>query len=136
MTDPGSVSARTAVVLAVLALYLAAMAAWIYLVVDVNQDRNAALFYVAAFVHVGMGYVLRSRWTLLLAFVPLLLAVPAGYPSSDYGEPVPLWFSFLLLTPVAAACLMIGVLGGRFAGSIWACEPRRAMRTTRERHVE
>ena len=39
------------------------------------------------------------------------MSLPFGYPSGDYHEPLPIWFSLLLLAPVEAVVVLLGVTG-------------------------
>jgi hypothetical protein len=62
---------------------------------------------------VGAGALLASPSALLLALVPILVAIPFGFPDDpDIYEPIPLWFAAIMGTPVTAWLLGIGALAG------------------------
>jgi hypothetical protein len=44
-----------------------------------------------------------------LPFLAVALSLPFGYPSGDHHEPLPIWFSTLLLAPVEAVVVVLGV---------------------------
>lgn len=112
-----STSKRTASVgesAVVAAVYLGAMALWIYLVLDANvDDAPTWLLGPVALLHVGVGYA-TGRWvTLLLAPATVFLAMPAGYPGSDFGDPLPLAAVIMFAAPFGLVLLAIGVLWRR-----------------------
>jgi hypothetical protein len=39
------------------------------------------------------------------------LSLPFGYPSGDYREALPIWFGVLLLAPIEAVVVVLGVTG-------------------------
>jgi hypothetical protein len=104
-------------------VYLAISALWIYGVLDrgslEGSDVQAwsALGVVAAG-HVVFGFTIREWPALLLPIAVLLLAIPAGYPDSEFSEPGPVWFGQIVLVqfeiPLIAAGLGLrAVVGGR-----------------------
>jgi hypothetical protein len=83
-------------VLAVLA-YFGLSALWIYGVLDQGllEDLGAVTWLVLALVglaHVAFGFVCKEWIALLFPVVLVFLAVPAGYPESQFSEPAPMWF--------------------------------------------
>ena len=97
-------------------LYLALGGLWIYGVLDtgVLEDRRALGWSVIVFVavaHVAFGYVVREWAATLLPIALVLLAIPAGYPESRYGEPGPVWFgqAFHALFEVVLIALGLGL---------------------------
>lgn len=104
---------------AALVVYVLAMTAWTYLVLDVNVDRDPGwVLILVALLDTATGFVIRRWSAVLLAFVPGLLAVPAGYPGSDFHDPLPLWFGLLLAAPASLVPIGIGVAAGRWHASL------------------
>ena len=100
------------------ALYLIAMALWIY-VVEERQlfygqpEANLLLTLILAGVQVGAGLLLGRWWALVLPLVAVALAVPAGYPDANMGEPLPTWLGLLLASPIAVILIATGVAATR-----------------------
>ena len=103
------------------AAYLTVIGLWIYLVLERQlfygePEADLALLVVLAAVQVGAG-VLVGRWlALALPVLAVLLAVPAGYPDANKGEPWPIWFALALASPVAVVLVAIGVALARLLG--------------------
>lgn len=79
---------------------------------------------IIAVANLGLGVA--TGWWLSPAF-PLLtvaLAVPLGFPNGDYHEPLPIWFGVLLIAPVEAVVVALGVTGRRLWD--WCHSPRAA----------
>ncbi|MGH3035195.1 MAG: hypothetical protein ACRDON_11685 [Gaiellaceae bacterium] len=94
--------------------------AWIYGLLDtgVLEDREVAAWTAIAVVtlaHAVFGFAL-ARWVALLFPLALvLLAVPAGYPESNY-EPLPVWVPQAFWAPFEIAFLAVGVSVRKLAG--------------------
>jgi hypothetical protein len=94
------------------ALYCALAAAWIYGIANTSlgeSDAGTLLLVALAAVHVGAGYVIGQWWALVLPLLPIALAVPAGLPPTDVGEPLPIWFAFVLFALPEATLVALGV---------------------------
>jgi hypothetical protein len=104
--------------------YGIAMLGWVWIL-----DRQVFFgepsddLYVAiglAIVHVAVGFVVARWWILLLPFVFVFVSIPLGTPTTNSGEPFPIWWSLLAVTPLAIALLASGVglrsLGRRLGG--------------------
>jgi hypothetical protein len=93
------------------ACYLAAMAAWIYGVVEPSlgfgSDTAAAIGIsaLAAF-HLAVGFAVGRGWTPLLALAVPLIAYPAGY--ADRGELL-IWQRLVLAVPLGVLLIVAGV---------------------------
>ncbi len=108
-------------------VYLGLSAVWIYGVVDRGrlEDSDAGLWAIlglAAFIHVVFGFGIREWPALLLPIAMLFLAIPAGYPESQYSEPGPVWFGQLVVIPAEITLIALGLglraLADRRAGSL------------------
>jgi hypothetical protein len=106
--------------------YLAFSGVWIYGVIDtgVLEGRGVLGWTAVALValaHVAFGFAIREWAALLLPIALIFLAVPAGYPESDF-EPTPLWISqtFVVIVeiPLIAAGLGLRALAERRRASI------------------
>jgi hypothetical protein len=96
--------------LAIGAGYLAAMAVYVYGIVNPGVDGNEA-FVSALLVLAGLnlvtGFAIAEPWGVLLPFAAVLLAIPAGYSESS-GDGFEIWRSLLLLAFPAALLIVIG----------------------------
>lgn len=100
-----------------LVAYTALSALWVYWVLDRQLTFGSELadwvmILSVAAVHVALGYTVGRRWALLLPLIPVLIAVPLGYPATNKGEPLPIWIGLLYFVPFAIALVAIGI-GGR-----------------------
>ncbi|MFL5940776.1 MAG: hypothetical protein ACJ75Q_10775 [Gaiellaceae bacterium] len=98
--------------------YLTAMGVWIYVVGERQlfygqPEADLALLLVLAGVQVGAGLLVGRWWALAFPVVAVALAVPAGYPDANKGEPWPIWLSLALLLPIALLLVGIGAVGAR-----------------------
>jgi peptidoglycan/LPS O-acetylase OafA/YrhL len=107
----------------VAAVYLAAMAAWIYGVarpqVGYGSDAAAVGFLVVlAAVHLGAGWGIGRWWAVLLPLVAIVLALPAGTP--ERGEdPLPIWFGVaVFIAPAGALLIAVAATLRRRAGHL------------------
>ena len=69
---------------------------WLYALVDTGliEDRGAFTWSVLGLVglaHVVFGYLFREWVGVLFPLALILVAMPAGYPVSEFGEPSPVW---------------------------------------------
>ena len=97
-------------------VYSALSVVWLYGLVDrgwfEGDDWRAwSILGLGVAVHVAFGWAIREWAALLLPIVLVLLAVPAGYPESDFSEPLPVWISqiFYLVFEVPAIALGLGL---------------------------
>jgi hypothetical protein len=107
--------------------YLGLSAVWIYGVLDRgtlegSDVRAWTVLGVVAVAHVAFGFAIREWPALLLPIAVLLLAIPAGYPDSEFSEPGPVWFGQIVLVqfeiPLIAAGLGVRALAnGRRAAA-------------------
>jgi hypothetical protein len=107
---------RVARFLAGALVYLALSVVWLYGLVDrglfEGDDWRAwSILGVGMAVHVAFGWAIREWAALLLPIVLVLLAVPAGYPETDFSEPLPVWISqiFYLVFEIPAIALGLGL---------------------------
>jgi hypothetical protein len=107
--------------------YFLLMTAWIYGSADTGRD-DVWLAPLVILAQVALGFAV-GRWRAL--FLPLALiaiAVPAGVPDSDGGEPLPLWFGLIFAQIGAVPLVSIGVIVRR-GGEYWLA--KRAARESR-----
>jgi hypothetical protein len=75
----------------VVSAYYLLMTGWIYWV-DAGHGDSWWTVAPMAVAQVGLGLVLGRWWVPVLPTALPLIAIPAGYPESQYSEPLPLWF--------------------------------------------
>ena len=70
---------------------------------------TAIVLSVVALANLGLG--LATGWWLApaLPLVTIAMAVPLGVPNGNYHEPLPIWFGVLLVAPVEAVLVAVGV---------------------------
>jgi peptidoglycan/LPS O-acetylase OafA/YrhL len=98
--------------------YSVLCAVWVYWDLDqqVFFGKPTAQFFelgVLAGLHVALGIAVARWWALALPILPIVLALPLGYPEANRGEPLPIWFGLLLAAPFAVALIAVGVGGAR-----------------------
>lgn len=104
---------------AVATAYLACAVAYIYAIANPGlgegSDATGVVFLVVGIVlHLATGWLGRRPWLVLLPVAAALLSVPAGYPESEFSEPLPIWFGFtVFIAPIGCLLILAGVLGGR-----------------------
>ena len=101
-------------VLAVLA-YFGLSALWIYGVLDQGllEDFGAVAWLVLGLVglaHVAFGFVCKEWIALLFPVVLVFLAVPAGYPESQFSEPAPVWFGQAVYAVFEVILIAVGIV--------------------------
>jgi hypothetical protein len=94
--------------------YLSLMALWIYWLLErqVFYGNDAAAFVMLAIfaaLHVAAGFCAARWWATVLPLLALVLAVPAGYPDANKGEPWPIWLGLAFFSPGAVLLVGIGV---------------------------
>jgi hypothetical protein len=95
-------------------LYVVLTFLWIYWVLDRqlffgNDIAGWSGIVGFGLVHVAVGFAVNRGWALLLPLLAVAIALPAGYPSANRGEPLPLWFGALIWAPVNISLIAIGV---------------------------
>jgi hypothetical protein len=95
-------------------LYVALTSLWIYWVLDRqlffgNEIAGWSGIVGFGLVHVALGFAVNRGWALLLPLLAVAIALPAGYPSANQGEPLPLWLGALIWAPVNISLVAIGV---------------------------
>jgi hypothetical protein len=74
-----------------------------------SDGATVGVLSMIALANLGLG--LTTGWWLAPA-LPLLtvaMAVPLGIPNGNYHEPLPIWFGVLLVAPVEAALVAVGL---------------------------
>jgi hypothetical protein len=93
--------------------YLGLSLAWIYGIADQgtfegsNDWRNWSVVALVLAVHVAFGWAIREWAALLLPIALVFLAIPAGYPESQFSEPLPVWLGqifYIVIEIPAIAC--------------------------------
>jgi hypothetical protein len=98
--------------------YLTAMGLWIY-VVEERQlfygqpEADLPLLVILCGVQIVAGLLVGRWWALALPVVAVVLAVPAGYPETSKGEPLPIWLGLALVSPVGVILVAAGVAAAR-----------------------
>jgi len=95
-------------------VYLALSVVWIYGVLDRGRLEGSdarlwAVLGVLAAAHVAFGFGIREWPALLLPIAVLLLAIPAGYPESQFSEPEPVWFGQLVMVQLEIPLIAAGL---------------------------
>jgi hypothetical protein len=109
-------------------IYLGLSTVWLYGLVDQGKVdygsdvRTWSLIAVVVAVHVVFGAAIREWPALLLPIVLIFVAIPAGYPESQFGEPAPLWFAQLVYAIFEIPAIAAG-LGLRAAYDAWRQTP-------------
>lgn len=100
-------------------IYLGLSAIWIYGVVDQGRLEGSdiklwTVLGLVAVAHIAFGFGIREWPGLLLPIAVLPFAILAGYPESQFSEPLPVWFGQLVMVqleiPLIAAGLGLGSL--------------------------
>jgi hypothetical protein len=109
-------------------LYLGAGVVWLYAFVDQGKFEGSdarfwSLFALVLLVHVAFGWAIREWPAVLLPLVLVPLAVPAGYPESEFGEPLPVWIgqAFYMIVEIPAIAAGVAL---RTAYDGWRRTPR------------
>jgi len=102
----------------VVVAYLALAAVWIYWVLERqlfygSDAANWIGLVCFGAVNLTAGVLMARWWALLLPVLGVIVALPAGYPDANKGEPLPIWFGLVVLSPVAFALIAVGVAAAR-----------------------
>ena len=96
--------------------YLAVGTVWFYGFVDQGRLegegsdwRNWSLVAFVLAVHVAFGWAIREWAALLLPIALVFLAVPGGYPETQFSEPLPMWIGQAFLAVVEIPAIVLGV---------------------------
>ena len=94
------------------ASYLALMTLIVYGVLDRSGGDDPWFLYLAGIVvlQVGVGFVAGRWWTLGLPLLVVLISVPAVYPPTEGGDPLPLWFELAFYALFAIPLVAAGVV--------------------------
>jgi hypothetical protein len=95
------------------ASYFALAFVWVYWILDRqlffgSDAAGVVALALVVIAHLALGWVVKRWWTVLLPFLPVLLAAPLGSPSANRGEPLPLWLGLLLWAPAEVALVAAG----------------------------
>jgi hypothetical protein len=100
-------------------LFLAGMAGFVYGIANpaVGEGSDvaaAAILSSLAALHLTTGAVAGSLWALLLPIGAPVLALPAGYPNTSIGEPLPIWFGLaVFIEPFGILAVAVGVIAAK-----------------------
>jgi hypothetical protein len=108
-------------------VYLAVGVLWVYGVVDQGRLegsdwRDWSLVAVVLAVHVAFGWAIREWAALLLPIALVFLAIPAGFPESQFSEPLPVWLGQIFFVVLEVPAIAAG-LGLRAAYDAWRETP-------------
>ena len=97
------------------AAYLLVMGLWIYVVMERqlfygDTGADLALVAVLGAVQLAAGVLVGRWWALALPVLAVLLAIPAGYPDANKGEPWPISLSLAMWCPIALLLVGIGIV--------------------------
>ena len=97
-------------------VYLALSVVWLYEIVDEggfegSDTRVFTILGLVLAVHVAFGWFIREWEALLLPIALVFLAIPAGYPESQFGEPDLVWMGqvFMVVLEIPAIALGLGL---------------------------
>jgi hypothetical protein len=108
--------------------YLALGVLWFYGFVDQGRFEGSdlrvwSLVGLVLALHVAFGWATREWAALLLPIALVFLAIPAGYPESQFGEPAPVWlgqvFFVIVEIPAIAAGLALRTLYDGWRRTPW-----------------
>jgi hypothetical protein len=91
------------------------MALWIYVVMERqlfygDTGANFVLLAVLGAIQLAAGVLVGRWWGLALPVLAVLVAIPAGYPDANKGEPWPIALGLAVLCPVALLLVGIGIV--------------------------
>ena len=96
-------------------VYLGLSLAWIYGIVDQGRFessddwRNWSVIALVLAVHVAFGWAIREWAALVLPFLVVFLVMPAGYPVTQFSEPLPVWIGQAFLAVIEMPAIAGGV---------------------------
>jgi hypothetical protein len=85
------------------------------------EETNSVGWVVIALLaatHIVFGFAMGRWWALSLPFLPILLAVPAGFPESRWSEPLPVFFGMAFYAPFEIALIALGLGTRKLVGWI------------------
>jgi hypothetical protein len=102
------------------AAFVAAMLAFVYGIANPDSlpDTDvvtAVVLSALAALHFGTGLAGGRWWLLGLPVVAVLLSIPAGYPETAEGEPLPIWFGLSIIEIIGFPLIAIGVVAHKLA---------------------
>jgi hypothetical protein len=97
-------------------VYVAAGLAYV-IAVDTNYEADHGVWLaVLAAASLALGWATGLWRVALLALVLVPLAMPFDYPESRFGEPFPTHFSALVVAPISAGLILLGVWARKVRG--------------------
>lgn len=103
--------------MAVALAYLGLAALGIYWVAEQqlfygNDVATVPSLTLLAVTHFAAGLLVGRWWAIALPVLIVFLALPAGYPDANRGEPLPIWLGIgFLWLPIGIPAVATGVLG-------------------------
>jgi hypothetical protein len=96
------------------AVYFVLLLVWVFWILDRQVFFGEPLgdwivLSMLLAVHPAAGFAIGRWWALLLPFAVVFASLPLGYPSTNRGEPWPIWWGLLAWAPLAVALLALGV---------------------------
>ena len=74
-----------------------------------NHLLTGSVLAFVALAHFAFGFAVREWVALLLPIAVVLLAIPAGYPVSEFSEPAPLWIGQIFWVQVEIPLIALGL---------------------------
>jgi hypothetical protein len=95
--------------------YLAISVLWLYGLVDQGRLegsdwRDWSLVALLLAVHVAFGWAIREWAALLLPIALVFLAIPAGFPESQFSEPLPVWLGQIFFVVLEVPAIAVGIV--------------------------
>ena len=95
--------------------YLLLSVAWLYGLLDEDRLQGGgdvgtwSIIGLVVAVHVAFGWAIREWGALVLPIVVVFLAIPAGYPESQFSEPLPLWIGQIVVLVFEIPAIAVGL---------------------------
>jgi len=95
--------------------YLAIGVLWLYGLVNQGRLegsdwRDWSLVALLLAVHVAFGWAIREWAALLLPIALVFLAIPAGFPESQFSEPLPVWLGQIFFVVLEVPAIAVGIV--------------------------
>jgi hypothetical protein len=95
-------------------VYLALSVVWLYEIVDEGgfEGSDVRVFTILGLVlavHVAFGWFIREWAALLLPIALVFIAIPAGYPESQFGEPGLVWMGQVFMVVLEIPAIAVGL---------------------------